>query len=162
MSAKNRRRSRSQRGEGADLPTSNKWSRAGLPHMTFTPIVRTLTVGHPVFKDFPSHFPHRYWTLLFLDAWLIFNPTLHFFLDVTCASPRESKGECGHYNDAADGDRDVGLTNRDGARHDNNLAEWDENKRWASKRGVHETACFFLSMPIGDENEMDTKAPSFV
>ena len=89
---------------------------------------------------------------------------LHSLADITCASPSErAKGNAATtYNDAADDDRDVGLTNRDGARHDNNLAEWDENKRWASKRGVHETACFFLSMPIGDENEIDTKAPSFL
>ena len=79
----------------------------------------------------------------------------------------ESKGECGQYNDAADdddrdGDGDVGLTNRNGARHDNNLAEWDENKKERERRETRKGEFMrllvsFLSMPIGDVNEMDSK-----
>ena len=59
---------------------------------------------------------------------------------------RESKGECGHYNDATDDDRDVGLTNRNGARHDNNLAEWDENKRQAKGEFMRLLVSFSLCL----------------
>ena len=63
-----------------------------------------------------------------------------------CKSLGESKGECGHYNDAADDDRDVGLTNRNGARHDNNLAEWDENKRQAKGEFMRLLVSFSLCL----------------
>ena len=117
----------------------------------------TLTVGHPVFQGFSLSILNADIYDMRLEGILAPSP-----VDITCASPSErAKGN------AATTMMPQTATATSGSQiamaHDTTTISQNGMRiRDGQEKGVHETACFFLSMPIGDENEIDTMAPSFL
>ena len=121
----------------------------------------TLTVGHPVFQGFSLSILNADIYDMRLEGILAPSP-----VDITCASPSErAKGNAATTMmpqtttaTAATSGSQIAMA------HDTTTISQNGMRIRGDKqeKRVHETACFFLSMPIGDENEIDTMAPSFL